>query len=86
MNVDQVQSMIDQGQADAVAAVGNKQSIDHLLQYHLLKSKNDERLQGMNYGDFLEAKENKEYDLEAFNFSEAASTEPSYIRYKLTQQ
>lgn len=78
--------MIDLGQADAIAAVENKQSIDHLLQYHLLKSKNDERLQGMNFGDFLQAKYNNEYDLDSFNFSTAVENEPSYIRYKLTQQ
>lgn len=78
--------MIDLGQADAVAAVEKKQSIDHLLQYHLLKSKNDERLQGMNFGDFLDAKFNNDYDFDSFNFSSASETEPSYIRYKLAQQ
>lgn len=36
----------------------------------------------MSYGDFVEAKLNKEYDLENFDMK-IIETDPSYIQYKL---
>ena len=36
----------------------------------------------MNYGDFVEAKVNQDYDFEEFNISKAKD-HPSYIKYQL---
>ena len=58
--------MITQGEQDAINAInlGQKTSVENLVHYHQLKKSNDERIQNMNYGDFIEAKASQDYGFE----------------------
>ena len=62
--------------------MGHGTSLEHLVHYHHMKSNNDERIQAMTYGDFVEAKASKDYEFEEFNTS-IAKDHPSYIKYQL---
>jgi hypothetical protein len=50
-----------------------------------MKTNNDERIQDLTYGDFVEAKENKDYEFEDFNMK-TAENHQSYIKYQLKLQ
>ncbi|CDW78254.1 patatin-like phospholipase family protein [Stylonychia lemnae] len=86
LNLDekQMNDTIQQGIEDAIAAInqGSGQSVDHLIHYHLLKSQNDDRIDNLTYGGFMEAKANGDYDFQAFDVSSITS-DPSYIKYQL---
>jgi len=47
-----------------------------------MKSNNDERIQTLTYGDFVEAKQNNDYEFENFT-AKTAENHPSYIKYQL---
>lgn len=51
---------MNQGEADAIAAIaqGEGKSLQHLVHYHHMKLHNDERINNMLYGDFVNAKLN----------------------------
>jgi len=43
-------------------ALGEGHSVDNLIHYHLLKTTNDERIGNLNYGEFVQAKLNGDYE------------------------
>jgi hypothetical protein len=83
----QIKAIIQQGVTDAESAValGNNASLENMIHYHYMKQANDERVQDMPYGEFLEAKTRGDYEMDDFSMK-MIEEHPSYIEYKLFAQ
>ena len=81
LSTKQIQAMIQLGINDAKNAIskGEGTSVEHLIHYHSLKVNNDERIQKMSFGQFLEAKESGLFE------KYESSSDPSFIKYKLME-
>lgn len=87
MDATQIQAIIQQGITDAENAVdlGKSASIENMIHYHYMKQYNDERVQDMGYGEFLEAKARGDYEIDDFSMK-MIQEHPSYVEYKLFSQ
>lgn len=87
MNATQIDQIIEQGVTDGQNAIqqGPAANLENMIHYHYMRIQSDERVEGRNYGEFLEAKARGDYDLDDFSMK-TIDNHPSYVEYKLFAQ